>query len=911
MPTAPAATVSGQKFKAITVTLQENEALWPALLVFLGALFLLNLFYFYPIWLTFILAALCGALAYYMPDKPFIGTILGVILAFPAIAYQAPIFAWLYTLIVSLTLFKAFNDWYLISFLEIVVCAPFAPHPLIFLGGFVQFGLTLGALYGGSKRSIFMSLPAVFLILLLTTLWLTPNSAFMLTKPLELNYGPALQLGDTLVLARDRLPIPDVSSLVSEGLNALGQLITGDTIRMVNPALIKVVNNSFTLLASDAALLQLAAWAGALFLIGFIPGIPGIARSVHRQLLAGGVIVIIPLSHYAVASIYSIPFPIEIWFYTAFTLILLYLMEAGHLDIAREKIERHAEKTRKFGYLGVEDLSSSAGGPQSLDAVGGYESVKRELRDAILTPLQNKELSVAYGLKPPNGILLFGPPGTGKTFLMKALSREMNVGFYYVKCSDLMSKWHGETEKNIAELFSVARKNAPCLLFFDEIDSIARSRSGMSEDNSANYSALTQLLLEMDSVPASGPHHVIVMAATNAPNKLDPAILRPGRFDKLIYMPLPDATAREAILKIHAGGVPLAEDVDFKKLAEKTERYSGADLANLVTEAIHQTAREAQAANKVLPLSKKNLEAVLKYLKPSTHLADLEQYDKFRVDFERRVEQETPEVSAAEVKWDDVVGLSDVRRALNEAVELPLLHPELMAEYHLKPIRGLLLFGPPGCGKTMIVRAASHQLNATFLTLSGADLSKAGGQSALEIMRETFNRAREQPPALIFFDEIESLAPSRSGSSSMILTQLLQEMDGLKELQNVVVIGATNRPSLIDPALLRPGRFDKILYIPPPDAAGREQILRKALESLLPHLDFAKLAARTSGFSGADLVSVAQEAKTRLVRQRIAKQKAALSNDEVMQILGERRPSITDNELMEHARFMQEFGERR
>ncbi len=908
MASAQAATVSGQKFKAIQATLQENEALWPALLVFLGALFMLNLFYFYPLWLTFILAALCGALAYYMPDKPFIGTILGVILAFPAIAYQAPIFAWLFTLIVSLTLFKAFNDWYLISFLEIVVCAPFAPPPLIFLGGFVQFALTLGALYGGSKRSIFLSLPAVFLILLLTTLWLAPNSAFMLTKPLELNYGPALSVGDQLVLSRDRLLIPDIKNLVTDGINAMGNLITADTIRMVNPALMKVINNSFNLLVNDAALLQLAAWAGALFLIGYIPGV---VRGVHRQLMAGAVIIIIPLSHYFIANLYGIQFPNEIIFYTAVTLILLYLMEAGHLNIARENIERHKDKTRKFGHLGVEDLSTSEGGPESLDAVGGYDSVKRELRDAILTPMQNKELAVTYGIKPPNGILLFGPPGTGKTFLMKALSRELNVGFYYVKCSDLTSKWVGETEKNIAELFATARKNAPCLLFFDEIDSIARSRAGLSEENASSYTALTQLLLEMDSVPTTGPHHVIVMGATNAPNKLDPAIMRPGRFDKLIYMPLPDAPAREAILKLHSRSVPLAEDVDFKKLAAMTDRYSGADLANVAREAIHQTAREAQAANQVIPLSMKHFLAVLKYLKASTHIADLDMYEKFRIDFERRVEEEAPQVNAAEVKWDDVVGLSDVRRALNEAVELPLLHPELMAEYHLKPIRGLLLFGPPGCGKTMIVRAASHQLNATFLTLSGADLMKAGSQSALDIMRETFNRAREQPPALIFFDEIESLAASRSTSSSLILTQLLQEMDGLKEMQNVVVIGATNRPSMMDAALLRPGRFDKILYIPPPDTPGREQILHKALGSLLPDLDYAKLAAVTAGFSGADLVSVSQEVKTRLVRQRIAKQKAALSTSEVLQILGDRRPSITNNELMEHARFMQEFGERR
>ena len=433
----------------------------------------------------------------------------------------------------------------------------------------------------------------------------------------------------------------------------------------------------------------------------------------------------------------------------------------------------------------------------------------------------------------------------------------------------------------------------------------------MSEENSAHYTALNQLLLEMDSVPTTGTKHVIVMGATNAPNKLDAAILRPGRFDKVIYMPLPDLASREQILRSHVKDVPLGGDVDFKKIASMTERYSGADLANVMTEAIRQTAREAAAKNQIIALSQKNLLAVLKYLKPSTHISHLAEYEKFRLDFERRVEEEAPEVNLAEVKWDDVVGLGDVRKALHEAVELPLLHPELMAEYQLKPIRGLLLFGPPGCGKTMIVRAASHQLNATFLSLSGADLLKGGSDSAIESLRETFNRAREQTPALIFFDEIESLTPSRTGYSSPILTQLLQEMDGLKELKNVIIIGATNKPSLMDAALLRPGRFDKILYIPPPDAASREEILKKALSPLLPKLDFGRLAQATPGFSGADLVSVAQEVKTRLVRLHISKEKPILSTEEVMQLVGSRRPSITDSESMEYERFMREFGERR
>ena len=904
---APLATLSSQKLKAIQATLQENDKLWPALLVFLGALFLLNLFVFYPLPISILLAGVCGAIAYQFPEKgPIIGTILGVLLAFPAIAYQAPLFAWIYLLIISLSLFKAFDDWYLISFLAIIICAPFAPFPLTFLGGFVQFGLTLGALYGGSKRSILISLPAVFLILLLTTLWLTPNSAFMLTRPLEASYGPALTIDGVQVLARDSLPPPDIPGLVSAGLSGLSSVANPRVFMSVGPAMGQVWQNALKLLIDDCALLQLIAWAGTLFIVGLLPGV---IKGVHRQFMAGACIILIPASHMVIAGLYGIPLPLEIWFYTGVTLLLLYLMEAGHLNIARERMVRKAEKAKVFGHFGVEDLSA-AEGPENLDAVGGYEDVKRELREAIITPLENKELAVTYGIKPPGGILLFGPPGTGKTLMMKALSKEMNVGFYYVKCSDILSKWVGETEKNIAEIFTIGRKNGPCVLFFDEIDSLARSRASSGDDQSS-HRALTQLLVEMDSVPTHGPKRVIVIAATNIPQMLDPAIMRPGRFDKIIYLPLPDPAGREAILRVHASKVPVSEDVDFKRLVALTDRYSGADLANVVSEAIRLAAREANARNQIVPLSMKHLLSVLQFLKPSTKIAQLEEYEQFRLDFERRThhDEEKPDENAT--TFDDVVGLEDVRRALIESIEMPLLHEELLKEYKLKPAKGLLLFGPPGCGKTMIVRAASSQLKVSFFSISGADLTKGGGENALRIMKETFNRAREQTPALIFFDEIESLAPSRNSYSSAILTQLLQEMDGLKELKNVMVVGATNKPSQIDAALLRPGRFDKILYIPPPDQEGRTAILRKQLGGILPSLDFAKISAKAVGFSGADMVSLASEIKTRLVRQKIAGTSLKMSLDDALEIVLSRKPSIARADLLEYDRFKSEFGERR
>ncbi|MDE1797878.1 MAG: AAA family ATPase, partial [Candidatus Micrarchaeota archaeon] len=851
------ASLHGQKLKAVVATMRQDSSLWPALLVAAGALFLLNLFTFYPLWVTLLLAIACGAVAYW---KPPAGTMLSVLLAFPAIAYQSPLFAWLYLLIIALCLFEVFSNWAIISFLQIIICAPFSPLPLGYLGGFVQFGLAIGALYSGSKRSIYISLPAVFFILLLTTLWLTPNSAFMVTRDLSSTYGPAAD-----ALSRSRLPEAAVLDLPSQAAAGLLGMLSPAVVFSVSSALEKVVSNTLTLLISDAAVLQLLAWAVVLFLVGLIPGR---YSGSHKQVLAGLALLLIPASHYLITIAYGIEFPAEILLYTAVSIVALFALEHYKIDLSRERLLSRREKTKTFGKFGVEDLGDSAG-PASLDEVGGYDDVKMELREAIVTPLSNKELALTYGIKPASGLLLFGPPGTGKTMLMRALSKELSMGFYYIKCSELLSEWYGESEKNVTELFNTARKSAPCILFFDEIDALAKRRDQYSADDVAPR-VMATLLAEMDGFKSNAAKPVIVIGATNIPDRLDPAIMRPGRLDKIIYMHLPDAPAREAILRVHTKKMPLSPDVDFAKLAKMTERFSGADLANLATEATRLAAREAASQDAIVPLAQKHFLSVLKSIRPSTSLESLSTYAQFRMDFERRTSASAPEPESKPVSWDDVVGLDDVRAVLQEAIELPLMHEELMAEYKVKPAKGLLLFGPPGCGKTLIVRAAASQLKATFLSISGADLVKNGPERAAQTLKQAFNRAREQPPALVFIDEIESLTPSRSSYSSPILTQLLQELDGTAELKNVMVIGATNKPSQVDSAMLRPGRFDKIIYIPPPDAPARAALFSHQLLSLAPDLDAGALAAQSAGFSGADIASVCQEAKMKMVRSRIA-----------------------------------------
>ncbi len=301
----------------------------------------------------------------------------------------------------------------------------------------------------------------------------------------------------------------------------------------------------------------------------------------------------------------------------------------------------------------------------------------------------------------------------------------------------------------------------------------------------------------------------------------------------------------------------------------------------------------------------------VKKLKPSVTLEQLETYNKFRMDYERRSNAEEKSPDQKGVRWEDVAGLEDVRQILLEAIEIPLLHEDLMKEMDVKPSKGLLLFGPPGCGKTMIVKAAANELNANFLTISGAELMKSKDRNPASFVKETFNRARESAPALVFIDEIEALAPNRDEYRGGILTELLEELDGVRELKNVMLIGATNKPSALDSAILRPGRFDKIIYIPPPDAPARRQIFTTNLSKFLSGLDLSKLSEVTEGFSGADISSMCQEAKMQMVREKLKGRKAALSTESLLELISERRPSITQKDLREYASFKQEYGERK
>jgi transitional endoplasmic reticulum ATPase len=507
----------------------------------------------------------------------------------------------------------------------------------------------------------------------------------------------------------------------------------------------------------------------------------------------------------------------------------------------------------------------------TFEMVGGLHDVKADIKESMIIPLMRKDVTTRFKLEPPKGILLFGPPGCGKTMLMKALASELGVEMISIKCSDLMSKWYGESENRVADLLRTARERAPCILFMDEIDAVAKRRDMYTADD-VTPRLLSILLSEMDGIDKSAG--VIVVGSTNKPDLIDPAMMRPGRLDKIIYVPPPDFNERMEIVHVHLVGRPVQKDVDLAEIAKKTERFSGADLANLVREAATIAVRREMMSGGSAMISMDDFRQVLPRIKPSISLRMISDYETMKMDYERKMHQVQRTERKITVRWDDVGGLQDIKGAIREYVELPLTRPELMESYKIKTGRGILLFGPPGCGKTHVMRAAANELNVPMQIVNGPELVSAlAGQSEAAV-RDILYRARENAPSIVFFDEIDALASKDSMKTpevSRAVSQFLTEMDGLRPKDKVIIIATTNRPQTLDPALLRPGRFDKIFYVPPPDLAARQDIFRIHLKGVPTEtaIDFGELAKRTDGYSGADIASTVDEAKLIALREQL------------------------------------------
>merc|ERR1712110_695821 len=523
----------------------------------------------------------------------------------------------------------------------------------------------------------------------------------------------------------------------------------------------------------------------------------------------------------------------------------------------------------------VEDQLSEVG----YDDIGGARKQMAQIREMVELPLRHPGLFKAIGVKPPRGILLFGPPGTGKTLIARAVANETGAFFFLINGPEIMSKLAGESESNLRKAFEEAEKNSPAIIFIDELDSIAPKRE--KTHGEVERRIVSQLLTLMDGLKQRA--HVIVMAATNRPNSIDPALRRFGRFDREVDIGIPDAVGRMEILRIHTKNMKLADDLDLETVAAETHGHVGADLAALCSEAALQQIREKMD---LIDLEDENIDAeVLNSL-----AVTMENFrfamGKSTPSAIRETVVETPNVS-----WDDIGGLQAVKKELQELVQYPVEHPEKFLKFGMQPSRGVLFYGPPGCGKTLLAKAIANECQANFISIKGPELLTMWFGESEANVRDIFDKARSAAPCVLFFDELDSIAKSRGGSggdgggaSDRVINQILTEMDGMGSKKNVFIIGATNRPDIIDSAIMRPGRLDQLIYIPLPDDESRRSILKANLRKtpIAKDVDLDFLAANTKDFSGADLTEICQRACKLAIRESIAKdierEKARLQN---------------------------------
>lgn len=531
--------------------------------------------------------------------------------------------------------------------------------------------------------------------------------------------------------------------------------------------------------------------------------------------------------------------------------------------------------------------------------IGGLRLAIEKIREMVELPLRHPELFTKLGIDPPKGVLLYGPPGTGKTLLAKAVANESGVNFFSIAGPEIMNKFYGQSEENLRNIFEEAEKNAPSIIFIDEIDSLAPKREEVTGE--VEKRVVSQLLALMDGLKTRGK--IIVIAATNRENALDPALRRGGRFDREIEIGVPDTMGRKEILQIHTRNMPLEKDVDLNWLAEVTYGFVGADLEALAKEAAMSALRRnlpqiswrkdelpPDALNK-LRVSKKDFDNARKMVEPSAM---------------REVMVEIPNV-----KWEDIGGLEGVKQSLKEIIEWPLKNPKAFERVGIKPPKGILLYGPPGTGKTLLAKAVANESGANFISIRGPEvLSKWVGESEKRI-REVFKRAKQVAPSIIFFDEMDALVPRRGLSvgtrvSENVVSQILTQMSGIEDLHNVIVIGATNRPDILDPALLRPGRFDRQVLVPSPDEKTRLEIFKIHTKNMpLKGVDLKKIVRQTDGYSGADIEGICREAGLNAIREDMNAKEVTKKHFDFA--LKESRPSITPDIVKFYEKLTESF----
>jgi len=559
------------------------------------------------------------------------------------------------------------------------------------------------------------------------------------------------------------------------------------------------------------------------------------------------------------------------------------------------------------------DVSEEIVSEINYEDIGGLTDEIKKIREMVEIPIKRPEIFQRLGIQPPKGVLLHGPPGTGKTLLAKAVANESEAYFILLNGPEIMSKFYGESEKKIRDIFEEAEKNAPSIIFIDELDAIAPKREEVSGE--VERRVVSQILTMMDGLKSRG--NVIVIGATNRVNALDPALRRPGRFDREIEVGVPSKEGRLQILKIHSRGMPLTKDVDLEKLAALTHGFVGADLEALTKEAAMAVLRKHLPKLKLE--SDKEDEQIPKEVLEQLVIKQIDFMDALKVvrpSAMREVLVETPNVG-----WESVGGLDNVRDELQEAIEWPLKHPESFKRMGIRPSRGILLYGPPGTGKTLLAKAVAKESEANFIQVKGPSLLSMWVGKSEEGVRKIFERARQVAPCIVFFDEIDAMAGKRgieqgTKVTERVLNQLLSEMDGLEDLNDVLVVGATNRPDMLDPALLRPGRFDRILLVNSPNEKGRLDVLqihtknmpigdKKQFENKDKEKLLIDIAKKTEGYTGADIEALAREAAMLALRESVDAKLVTKNHFE--EALKKIKPSVNKHTLEVYKKMEENF----
>lgn len=550
------------------------------------------------------------------------------------------------------------------------------------------------------------------------------------------------------------------------------------------------------------------------------------------------------------------------------------------------------------------------------DDIGGCRRQMAQIREMIELPLRHPALFKNLGVKPPRGVLLYGPPGSGKTLIARAVANETGAFFFLINGPEIMSKMAGESESNLRKAFEEAEKNAPAIIFIDEIDSIAPKRE--KTNGEVEKRIVSQLLTLMDGMKKRA--NVVVIGATNRPNSIDPALRRFGRFDREIDIGVPDENGRLEVFRIHTRNMKLDGDVDPEFIAKNTHGFVGADIAALCTEAAMQCIREKMD---VIDVEEETIDAEVL----DSMAVNMEHF-KHSMNISNPSSLRETVVEVPNVTWQDIGGLESVKQELKELVQYPVEHPDKFLKFGMSPSRGVLFYGPPGCGKTLMAKAVANECQANFISIKGPELLTMWFGESEANVREVFEKARAAAPCVLFFDELDSIAQARGnmagdagGAGDRVMNQLLTEMDGIGAKKNVFIIGATNRPDIIDPALMRPGRLDQLIYIPMPDVDSRLSILRSTLRNspVSKDVDLKFIAESTDKFTGADLTEICQRAAKLAIREEIEKDKLynELAGDgveeltEISEILPKHfedavrnaRRSVSDKDMAQYSSF--------